>query len=78
MAKSSTPLEELSYEKALSELETILETLENETSDLEATISLYERGRALIKRCQDLLEKAELKVKLLGGDGQVSDMEEEL
>ena len=78
MAKSSTPLEELSYEKALSELESILETLENETSDLEATMSLYERGCALIKRCQDLLEKAELKVKLLGGDGQVSDMEEEL
>jgi len=76
MAKSTLPVEELRYEKALEELETILNTLENEGQDLDATMSLYERGRALIKRCQDLLDKAELKVKMLGEDGQARDMEE--
>ena len=73
MAKN--PVEELSYEKALGELETILDALENETHDLETTMAHYERGRALIKRCQELLDKAELKVKILSEEGEVSDME---
>ena len=78
MAKTTQPVEALSYEKALSELESILDTLESEGQDLDATMALYERGRALIKRCQDLLDKAELKVKMLGEDGQARDMEENL
>ncbi len=78
MAKTPAAVDGMSYEESLSELGTILDTLENETRDLEATIALYERGRLLIKRCQELLEKAELKVKMLGGDGQVRDMEEDL
>ena len=76
MAKTPVPVDELSYEKALSELEEILISLEGETRDLESTMNLYERGRTLIRRCQDLLDKAELKVKTLGEDGQIEDMEE--
>lgn len=78
MVKTPTTVEDLTYEKALNELESILDALENETRDLEATMATYERGRALIKRCQDLLDKAELKVKLLDEDGQARDMEEDL
>lgn len=78
MAKTTQPVEELSYEKALGELETILDALESEGQDLDATMGLYEHGRALIKRCQDLLDKAELKVKMLGENGQARDMEENL
>lgn len=76
MAKTPVPADELSYEKALSELEDILIALEEESKDLESTMGLYERGRVLIKRCQDLLDKAELKVRMLGEDGQVRDIEE--
>lgn len=76
MAKTHMSVDELSYEKALSELEEILSSLEGESKDLESTMNLYERGRALIKHCQDLLDKAELKVKMLGEDGAVEDMEE--
>ena len=78
MAKTTQPVEELSYEKALGELESILDALENEGQDLDTTMALYERGRALIKRCQDLLDKAELKVKMLGENGQAREMEENL
>lgn len=78
MAKTPAAVDGLSYEESLSELESILDALENETRDLDATMAFYERGRALIKRCQDLLDKAELKVKMLSGDGQVRDMEENL
>jgi len=78
MAKSPTAVDGMSYEESLSELGSTLDALENETRDLEATIALYERGRLLVKRCQELLEKAELKVKLLGEDGQTQDLEENL
>jgi len=77
MSKSPVPVEDLSYEKALKELESILSTLENESQDLETTMALYERGRALIKHCQALLDEAELKVKVLSEDGQAQEMEDE-
>ncbi|MBP6086625.1 MAG: exodeoxyribonuclease VII small subunit [Pelolinea sp.] len=77
MSKSPVPVEDLSYEKALKELESILSTLENESQDLETTMALYERGRALIKHCQALLDEAELKVKMLSEDGQAQEMEDE-
>lgn len=77
MSKSPVPVEDLSYEKALKELESILSTLENESQDLETTMALYERGRALIKHCQALLDEAELKVKMLSEDGQTQEMEDE-
>jgi len=77
MSKSPVPVENLSYEKALKELESILSTLENESQDLETTMALYERGRALIKHCQALLDEAELKVKMLSEDGQAQEMENE-
>ncbi|MBM3136603.1 MAG: exodeoxyribonuclease VII small subunit [Chloroflexi bacterium] len=76
MTKAPAAVDGLSYEQSLIELEAILNTLENENRDLEATMALYERGRALIKRCQELLEKAELRVKVLGEEGQTIDMEE--
>jgi exodeoxyribonuclease VII small subunit len=78
MAKTPAVVDGLSYEESLNELESILDALENETRDLDATMALYERGRALIKRCQDKLDQAELKVKMLGEDGQVRGMEENL
>ena len=77
MSKLPVPVEDLSYEKALKELESILSTLENESQDLKITMALYERGRALIKHCQVLLDEAELKVKMLSEDGQAQEMENE-
>ena len=77
MSKLPVPVEDLSYEKALKELESILSTLENESQDLKITMALYERGRALIKHCQALLDEAELKVKMLSEDGQAQEMENE-
>ncbi len=74
--KSEKPVEELTYEEALAELEGIVETLEREQSQLDEAIKLFERGQALAARCGVLLEAAELKVKQVAGD-QVSAFEEE-
>jgi exodeoxyribonuclease VII small subunit len=74
MAKSKTTtksVEELSYEEALAELEQVVSALENEQSQLEEAIKLFERGQALAVRCGVLLEAAELKVKQVVGDEEI-------
>jgi len=68
--KTEKPVEELSYEEALIELEEIVSALEGDASrnPLEEAIKLFERGQALASRCGVLLEAAELKVKQVVGD----------
>lgn len=73
MAKPSSkstqkPVEELTYEQALAELEEIVTALEGEQNQLDDAIKLFERGQALASRCGVLLEAAELKVKQVVGD----------
>jgi exodeoxyribonuclease VII small subunit len=73
MSKASTKkteknVEGLSYEEALAELEQVVSALENEQSQLEDAIRLFERGQALAARCSVLLEAAELKVKQVVGE----------
>ena len=75
--KIETAVEELSYEAALAELESIVSTLEEEQSPLEEAIKLFERGQALAARCSVLLEAADLKVKQLAGDIVIPFEEEE-
>ena len=70
------PVEELSYEEALAELEEIVTALEGEQNQLEEAIKLFERGQALASRCSELLEAAELKVKQVTGD-EILPFEEE-
>jgi exodeoxyribonuclease VII small subunit len=68
--KTERPVEELTYEEALAELEEIVAALEGDASQnpLEESIKLFERGQALAARCGALLEAAELKVKQVAGD----------
>ncbi len=56
------PLEELSYEQALQELEELVNTLETGENDLQTTLLYFERGQSLASYCISLLDNAELKV----------------
>jgi exodeoxyribonuclease VII small subunit len=78
MPKSSSPkpVEELTYENAFAELESIVAVLENEQRPLDESMTLYERGQALVKRCAELLDKAELRISQLSGT-EPSDSTEE-
>jgi len=78
MPKSSAlkPVQNLTYEQAFAELETILAVLEGEQRPLDEAMSLYERGQALVARCGALLDKAELRVRQLS-EGQLTDFESE-
>jgi len=73
---SQKPVEELTYEEAFAELETLVNALEGDASrnPLEEAMTLFERGQALVKRCGELLDGAELKVRELSGE-QLSDFE---
>ena len=67
------PAEELSYEQAIAELETITDAIESGETGLEASVLEYERGTALIKRCRELLESAEQRIEELSGDDLLGD-----
>lgn len=68
-----TPLDELSYEEALQELEELVKTLEGGENDLQATLLYFERGQKLASHCISLLDDAEDKVeKLMKGDDEPS------
>jgi exodeoxyribonuclease VII small subunit len=64
-------LEELSYEQALEELESIVASLEANKLPLDETMALFERGQALTKHCMELLDTAELRVKKVSGENLV-------
>lgn len=71
---SQTPIEELSYEAAFEELETLVAALEEEDHPLEAALAMFERGQALALHCAVLLDQAELRVQQVTND-QISDFE---
>lgn len=52
----------LSFEKALAELEQIVQKLEGGNVPLEESVAIYERGEALKNRCSELLRQAEARV----------------
>ncbi len=59
---TDTPVEEMSFEAAMAELEKVLGQLERGDVALDASIALYERGAQLKQRCEDELKRAEEKV----------------
>ncbi|MBZ8119348.1 exodeoxyribonuclease VII small subunit [Roseovarius sp. LXJ103] len=66
-----TPVAEMSFEAAMAELEQVVAKLERGDVALDASITLYERGAELKKRCEAKLKEAEEKVAAitLGPDG---------
>ena len=67
MSEKLIPVEKLSYEQAMAEMEEIIQKMESDQLTLDEALSFFERGQALAKRCADLLNQAELKVRQLTG-----------
>jgi exodeoxyribonuclease VII small subunit len=59
---SNTDVKTLTFEKALAELEQIVQKLERGDVVLEESVTIYERGEALKRRCEELLRQAEARV----------------
>jgi len=56
---NAVPVDKLSFEAALKELEEIVGRLEQGEVDLDDSIALYERGQALKGHCETRLKAAE-------------------
>lgn len=63
---------EISYEQAVERLGKIVNDLEKGNLPLADSLSLFEEGTALMKRCTELLDAAEQKVVMVkkGPDGE--------
>ena len=68
---------DLSFEDALSRLETIVSRLESGQAPLEESITLYEEGARLKGQCEARLKAAQLRVEkiVVGADGQARGLE---
>ncbi len=67
-------LKEMSFEKALAELQEIVRKIETGQESLEATIKYYERGNTLKSYCETKLKEAKLVVEKIvqKADGSIS------
>ena len=59
----------MTFEYALSKLDEIAEKLENGEETLDSSIKLYQKGRELVKYCEEFLNEAEQKVVVLNQEG---------
>ncbi|MGH8052782.1 MAG: exodeoxyribonuclease VII small subunit [Stenotrophomonas sp.] len=58
------------FEQSLDELELLVEKMEAGDLSLEQSLAAYERGVGLYRQCQQALEQAELRVRLLTDPAQ--------
>ncbi len=74
---SPAPLESLSYEEAILELEQIVKRLEKGEAKLEESAQLYERGLALAKYCSGILQDMEERVSQLNltPEGEITEQD---
>jgi exodeoxyribonuclease VII small subunit len=59
------PQQPKSFEAALADLETIVSQMENSQLPLEQSLDAYKRGAELLRFCQQALQEAEQKVRIL-------------
>jgi exodeoxyribonuclease VII small subunit len=67
---NNTDIKKLSFERAIEELESIVKRLEEGKVPLEESVTIYERGEALKRRCEELLRQAEARVDKITTDAQ--------
>ena len=60
---------QLTFEEALTQLQQLVEALERGDGSLEESLERYEQGMKLVAYCQELLDKAELRVQELLPNG---------
>ena len=66
--------ENMTFESATARLEEILKLLERGNSSLDESLKLYEEGVALVRFCNEALDNAEKRIKILapGVNGEMT------
>ncbi len=61
--------EEVSLEELFSQLEELLQAMDDREVSLEDSFALYEKGMQMVRRCYDKLDQVETKMKQIAADG---------
>ncbi|OOZ36813.1 exodeoxyribonuclease VII small subunit [Solemya velesiana gill symbiont] len=72
--KKTTPP---SFEEALAELESLVDSLEQGDLSLEDSLKSFERGMELTRTCQQALKEAEQKVQILTSNNTEAELNSE-
>lgn len=80
---ASKPIEKMTFEEAMQQIQEIVETMRRGELSLEDSVETYRRGKALSAHCEALLKEASEVVKKIEADNEVralteSDMREEV
>ncbi len=72
-SKQNAEIEQLSFEEAIAELESIVRRLEVGDEKLEEAISAYERGALLQRHCETRLQDAKMRIEKISisDDGKI-------
>lgn len=65
------PVDQTSYEQALSQLEDIVAALESGEHTLDLSLRLFERGQFLAQHCAKMLDQADLRLQQLSGEARI-------
>lgn len=60
--ESGAKIEDMTFEQAMAELDSVVAKLESGSAPLDASIELYTRGTALKARCEALLKDAQARI----------------
>ena len=67
--------QDIQFESALAELETLVEQMESGSLSLDESLQAFERGIALTRHCSNALAQAELKVQTLTADNKLEEFD---
>ena len=75
MADTMKKVENMTFEEAMARLEVIVRSLENGSAPLDDSLALFEEGISLVRFCNDKLERAESRIKVLtvGENGDMTE-----
>ena len=62
---NNNPLDKMTFEEAMNELENLVESLDKGDVSLDQAISAYDRGSQLKDHCQKKLDEAKMKVEII-------------
>jgi exodeoxyribonuclease VII small subunit len=63
------------FEQALTELEKIVDSMENQSLPLDQSVAAYQRGAELIKICQQHLAQAKEKLQMVDEHGELKSVD---
>ena len=80
---ASKPIEKMTFEEAMQQMQEIVETMRRGELSLEDSVEVYRRGKALSAHCEALLKEASEVVKKIEADNEAralteSNMREEV